>query len=466
MSETALPARSAVTMAIVSPAGVAASSGADARRRAIRPASDRRRSGASNSSAAHPHGPGIGQVPVAVREGELGRLDEDVHVVGLRQRGHVERLGHAEHRQRRHPLGRRRKARRHATAIADREWRHPLRPMLGEVLDRERAAGGGGGGHDPPRHVAAIERLGPARRHRFERSRQVGLDEGCAAEDVGVVEGPEISPDRGRGLGAEEIRLPRRRCPLAVGGREALARIGDRVRQELAPTQRRAHGRAAVLVGRPPTVHRARHGERGHASARGNRGVDTARSVPLDRRGPCRSAAVRGGPAARRALHRGSARHCRRRARSCADRRRRWWPPRRSPHRARCRPRAAPPRPRPTRADAATPPCRAARAPRSSGWGSSLDSRYAQPGTVPQVMHGTRPPRASRVFPHARDSTRSRSAGRGTCAPAAPSTLPSQRRHGMSGADIAWSETSSQLRRPKADPPTSWRCCRSPRAWG
>ena len=104
-----------------------------------------------------------------------------------------------------------------------------------------------------------------------------------------MVEGPEIPPDVGGGLGPEEIRLPRRRRPLTVGGREALARIADRVGEQVAPAERRAHGRAAVLVGRPPAVHHARHRQRRRAPARGNRGIDPARRVPRDAGRPRRS---------------------------------------------------------------------------------------------------------------------------------------------------------------------------------
>ena len=95
----------------------------------------------------HRHGGGIGEVPVAVGKGELGRLHHHVDVVGFRERGEVETLDQPQQREERQALGRRRKARRDPVAIGNGQGLHPLRAMGGEVLGRQRAARRRRGGH-------------------------------------------------------------------------------------------------------------------------------------------------------------------------------------------------------------------------------------------------------------------------------------------------------------------------------
>jgi hypothetical protein len=81
MSETALPSRSAVTSARVSPpAGAAGCAG----RAGDQPGARLQAIGGEELGGVDPHVGRVGQVPVAIVEGELGRLHEDVDVVGLR----------------------------------------------------------------------------------------------------------------------------------------------------------------------------------------------------------------------------------------------------------------------------------------------------------------------------------------------------------------------------------------------
>ena len=99
-----------------------------------------------------------------------------------------------------------------------------------------------------------------------------------------MIEGPQPALELGEGVGAEEVGLARGRAPLALGGTEPLARIDDRIGQEVSPLERGAQGRAAVPMRLPPAVDDARHRERRRSAARRDRLRDAARRVPLDAR--------------------------------------------------------------------------------------------------------------------------------------------------------------------------------------
>src|SRR5688572_2948570 len=116
MRDTALPAASALTMAMVSPPGADASAGAIARAPEIRARCRASRSGARSAAGATVMAAGSGEVAVAIGEGQLDRLDHDVDVVGLIEPGEVEALGEPEESQGRYALSGRGKARGHAAA--------------------------------------------------------------------------------------------------------------------------------------------------------------------------------------------------------------------------------------------------------------------------------------------------------------------------------------------------------------
>ena len=84
MSETALPSRSAVTSAMVSPPAGAAGWRVARVRAGDQPGARLQAIGGEELGGVDPHVGRVGQVPVAIVEGELGRLHEDVDVVGLR----------------------------------------------------------------------------------------------------------------------------------------------------------------------------------------------------------------------------------------------------------------------------------------------------------------------------------------------------------------------------------------------
>ena len=154
--------------------------------------------------------------------------------------------------------------------------------MFREVFSAERAARRRHRGHDAPGDVTAVEGIGPAVAHGFQRQREVALDEGALGERVGMVKRPEMLLERGNGRGAEEIGLGRRRHALPRGGGESAARVGDGVAKEGLPGQGRAHDPRAVLMCLPPAVHGARHGQGRGTSADGNGLGHSARRVPLD----------------------------------------------------------------------------------------------------------------------------------------------------------------------------------------
>ena len=97
-----------------------------------------------------------------------------------------------------------------------------------------------------------------------------------------MIERPEIAPDLGARRGPEEVGLARRRAALARRGREALAGIGDGVGEEVLPAERRAHGGHAVPMRLPPAVHRAGHGEGGQPAAGGDGLPHAPRRIPVD----------------------------------------------------------------------------------------------------------------------------------------------------------------------------------------
>ncbi len=236
------------------------------------------------------HGGGIGEMAVAVGEGQLDRLHHHVHVVGFVEGGEIETLADAQQGQGGHALRGRREARGRAAAPADGERLHPFGPVRGEVLHAQRAPRGCRGGDQTPTQRAAVQLVRPPVANRLQRAREIGLHQRAPGEGVWMIEGPEPAPDLGARRGPEEVGLARWRAALPCRGREALARIGDGVGEQVLPAQRRVHGGHAVTVSLPPAVHRARHGEGGEAPAGGKGLAHAAGGIPVDASGGRRAA--------------------------------------------------------------------------------------------------------------------------------------------------------------------------------
>ena len=223
MTDTALPCASAATIAIVSPSSAA-------------PRAWPRR---SPGDAAAPLGEAhrveamrdrdalegrVGQVTVAVLEGELRRLDDEVDVVGLGERSDVEPLEERQDRQGSEALRRRGQARRLAAAVGNAQGLDPLGPVRGEILDGQRTAGGGGAECDPSAERAAVERVDATPRKLLERRAEVGLHEALARQERRMIDTPERRAQPGRRGGAEQIVGVRRLAALTGRGWKAVAR--------------------------------------------------------------------------------------------------------------------------------------------------------------------------------------------------------------------------------------------------
>jgi hypothetical protein len=137
-------------------------------------------------------------------------------------------------------------------AVGNAERRHPLRPVRGEILDGQRAAGGGGAQRDPPAERAAVERVGAAQRDFLERRGEVGLHEALAREERGMKDAPERRAQVARRGRAEEIVGVGRLAALAGRGWKAVAGAGDGVFEERAPADPRAQRFPAQGVSFPP----------------------------------------------------------------------------------------------------------------------------------------------------------------------------------------------------------------------
>jgi hypothetical protein len=154
----------------------------------------------------HGHRGGIRQVAIALREGELGGLDDEVHVRVLGRGGQIEALEQGEDGERGEALGGRRKACRLAPAVGHAERCDPAGAMRGEIAGGQRAAGLPGGASDALRHVSPVELLRAARGDELEGPRQVGLDEALRGQAVGMKDRPQGAPDLLRSRGVEQRR--------------------------------------------------------------------------------------------------------------------------------------------------------------------------------------------------------------------------------------------------------------------
>ena len=198
---------------------------------------------------------------------------------------------------------------------------------------------------------------------------------------------------RGRHLAALEKCLRKSRLTLELphffrGAR----RLADRDRHTvirvidgIGEQTRKRHAAAQCAARKPqrraPSGHGAGNGVRREAAAKRNAVPDAVIAIPVDRRARGRGAARVDG-ARLLCPERGSARSCRRRSNSCADRRRRSSRPRRSSLRARCRLRAAPRARIAPRARAARRPCRAGRVWKSTSFSLKENAivRFCPPG--------------------------------------------------------------------------------------
>ena len=165
----------------------------------------------------HGHDRGIGQVAIAVLEGELGGLDDEMHVLVLRDGREIEALEQGQDGERGEALGGRRKAGRLAPAVRHAQGLDPVGAMRGEILDGQRAAGLSGGAGDAPRQIAPVELLGAVRGDALEGLREIGLDEALRGETVGVIDRPQRAPDL--------RRAPRRRTAPAPTPSRAAGRL-------------------------------------------------------------------------------------------------------------------------------------------------------------------------------------------------------------------------------------------------
>jgi hypothetical protein len=104
----------------------------------------------------HGHHRGIGQIAIAILEGELGGLDDEMHVLVLGSGRQIEALEQSEDGECGETLGGRRKARRLAPAIGHAQGRDPVGAMRGEIVRGQRAAGLPGGASDSLRQVAPV----------------------------------------------------------------------------------------------------------------------------------------------------------------------------------------------------------------------------------------------------------------------------------------------------------------------
>ena len=122
---------------------------------------------------------GVGDVAVAIRKGNLRRLDQRVVVaLGLAlERRQVDGLENVQQQERRQTLSVRRQLVERVSAIGRRDRLDPLRLLRGEVLHREESAVLLAVVHDRAADLAAIEGVAPAFGQRAERPREVLLDE-------------------------------------------------------------------------------------------------------------------------------------------------------------------------------------------------------------------------------------------------------------------------------------------------
>ena len=156
----------------------------------------------------------VGQVAITILERELRRLDDQMHVVGLVQRGEIEGFEERQDREGREALRRRRKARGLAATIGNAQRLDPLGPVRRQVVGGQRATGGRRALRDPPAERAAIERLGAAARDLLQCRRELRLHEALSRQERRMIDPPEGGAQLGRRGGAEQVVGVRGLAPL------------------------------------------------------------------------------------------------------------------------------------------------------------------------------------------------------------------------------------------------------------
>ena len=204
---------------------------------------------------------GIGDEAVAVDEGELHRLDEEVVVVGaaLRDGGQVEAVEDAHDLEGRQPLGRRTQADELPAAIGHAQRALVPGTAASEVVRRQRRARLLQPARDPLGQLALVEVAAAILRQRCERAGEVGLAKrltglrdaagvGEHAHDIGPVAdllGAEVRPEA----------LRRRQG-------EAVRRAGDGALEQPLPGLPPAQGSLAVGEGLVPGIDGRRRRDR------------------------------------------------------------------------------------------------------------------------------------------------------------------------------------------------------------
>ena len=201
----------------------------------------------------------VGDVAVAIREGNLRRLDERV-VVARRivpHRRQVDAFEDVEQQQRGEPLVVRRKFVKGVAAVGRRDRLDPRGLVLREILHRQIPAVLLAVVDDGPADLAAVVGVAPALGERAERAGEILLDEDVAGLRRLAVH--EIGR-RGRRRASQLLDLGN---PVGDGflhHREAVFGERNRRRQQI----RQLH-RPVLLEQRHPPVERAGHGDGLHA---------------------------------------------------------------------------------------------------------------------------------------------------------------------------------------------------------